>query len=135
MVSLSSSPSARKAAMVKKALVIEDSPIVRKVHTTLLKAAGFDVCEAENNYVALEKALDSAFDLIVVDINTPKMDGYTFCREIRRHGRYRDVAIMVVTTESDPEDKIRSLQAGADLYLVKPVRTDEFIANAKLLTR
>jgi two-component system chemotaxis response regulator CheY len=82
----------------------------------------------------LEKALESTFDLIVVDINTPKMDGFTFCKEIRSYSNYKDVAIMVVSTEADPEDKLKGLKAGANLYLVKPIKTDEFIENARLLT-
>lgn len=118
----------------KRVLVIEDSAIVRNVHSTLLKSAGFDVDEAENNYVALEKALASYYHLIIVDINTPKMDGYTFCEEIRKHDDYKDVPIIVVTTEADPEDRLRALKAGASLFIVKPVQTDEFIENARMLT-
>ncbi|MCP4756489.1 MAG: response regulator transcription factor [Proteobacteria bacterium] len=121
--------------MPKKVLVIEDSAIVRNVHSTLLKSAGFEVSEAENNYVALEKAFETEFDLIVVDINTPKMDGYTFCKEIRAQKKYRNVSIMVVSTESAPEDKMKGLKAGADLYLVKPVKTAVFLENAKMLVK
>ncbi len=119
--------------MAKKVLVTEDSPIVLNVHSTLLKSAGYDVTGVENNYVALEKALAEDFDLMVIDINTPKMDGYTFCKEIRSHDKYKDVPIMVITTESDPEDKVKGLESGADLFLVKPVKTEEFIQNANKL--
>jgi two-component system chemotaxis response regulator CheY len=113
--------------MAKKVLVTEDSPIVLNVHSTLLKSAGYEVVQAENNQVALDKALADTFDLIVVDINTPKMDGYTLCREIRSQEKYKNVPIMVVTTESDPEDKTKGLEAGANIFLVKPVKTEEFI--------
>ncbi len=119
--------------MAKKVLVTEDSPIVLNVHSTLLKSAGYDVTEAENNYVALEKAMAEDFDLMVVDINTPKMDGYTFCKEIRSQAKYKDTPILVITTESDPEDKVRGLEAGANMFLVKPVKTEEFISNANML--
>ncbi len=121
--------------MAKKVLVIEDSPIVRNVHATLMKSIDCDVVEAENNLVALEKALATDFDLIIVDINTPKMDGYTFCKEIRSHESSKDVPIMVVTTEADPEDKMKGLKSGANLFLVKPVKTDDFIENAKMLMK
>ncbi len=119
--------------MAKKVLVTEDSPIVLNVHSTLLKSAGYEVTEAENNYVAMEKALAENFDLMVIDINTPKMDGYSFCKEIRAQPKYKDVPIMAVTTESDPDDKVRGLEAGANLFLVKPVKTDDFIEQAKKL--
>ena len=119
--------------MAKKVLVTEDSPIVLNVHSTLLKSAGYDVTEAENNMIALEKALAEDFDLIVLDINTPKMDGYTFCKEIRAQPKYKNVPIMAITTESDPEDKVKGLEAGANLFLVKPVKSDEFIAQANKL--
>ncbi len=119
--------------MAKKVLVTEDSPIVLNVHSTLLKSAGYEVTEAENNYVAMEKALADNFDLMVIDINTPKMDGYSFCKEIRAQPKYKDVPIMVVTTEADPDDKVRGLEAGANLFLVKPVKTDDFIEQANKL--
>jgi two-component system, chemotaxis family, chemotaxis protein CheY len=119
--------------MAKKVLITEDSPIVLNVHSTLLKSVGYDVSEAEDNLIALEKAKSEDFDLIVLDINTPKMDGYTFCKEIRALPKYKDVPILVITTESDPEDKVKGLEAGADLFLVKPVKTEDFIAYAKKL--
>ena len=119
--------------MAKKVLVTEDSPIVLNVHSTLLRSAGYEVTEAENNLIALEKALAEDFDLIVLDINTPKMDGYTFCQEIRAKANNRAVPIMAITTESDPEDKVKGLEAGADLFLVKPVKTEDFIAHASKL--
>lgn len=80
--------------MAKKVLVTEDSPIVLNVHSTLLKSAGYDVTQAEDNSIALEKAKAGDFDLMVVDINTPKMDGYTFCKrdpvsdQIQRYSHY-----------------------------------------------
>ena len=119
--------------MAKKVLVTEDSPIVLNVHSTLLKSVGYDVVEAEDNLIALEKAKAEDFDLIVLDINTPKLDGYTFCKKIRALPNYKDVPILVITTESDPEDKVKGLEAGADLFLVKPVKTEDFIAYANKL--
>ncbi len=119
--------------MAKKVLVTEDSPIVLNVHSTLLKSVGYEVTEAEDNLIALEKAKTEDFDLIVLDINTPKMDGYTFCKEIRSLPNYKDVPILVITTESDAEDKVKGLEAGADLFLVKPVKTEDFITYANKL--
>ena len=114
-------------------LVIDDSPIVRNLHSVMLKSVNFDVTEAENGYDALEKALNADFDLMVVDINMPKMDGFTFCKEIRANQRHKDVPIIIISTESEAEDKMKGFKAGANLYLVKPVKADVLIENAKML--
>ena len=91
------------------------------------------VSEAENGYDALEKALSDDFDLMVVDINMPKMDGFTFCREIRSGDKHKDVPIIIISTESEAEDKMKGFKAGANLYLVKPVKAEILIENAKML--
>jgi len=119
--------------MSQKVLVIDDSPIVRNLHSVMLKSAGFLVEEAENGYEALEKALQAHFDLMVVDVNMPKMDGFTFCKEIRKSEVHKDVPIIIVSTEAEAEDKMKGFQAGANLYLVKPVKAEQLIENARML--
>ncbi|MDT8447021.1 MAG: response regulator [bacterium] len=119
--------------MSKRVLVIDDSPIVRNLHTVMMKSAGFSVDEAENGYDALEKALQANYDLMIVDINMPKMDGFTFCREIRASQVHKDVPIIIVSTEAEAEDKMQGFQAGANLYLVKPVKAEQLVENAKML--
>ena len=119
--------------MSHKVLVVDDSPIVRNLHSVMLKSAGFLVEEAENGYDALEKAMQSQFDLMVVDINMPKMDGFSFCREIRVSENHKEVPIIIVSTEAEAEDKMQGFQAGANLYLVKPVKAEQLIENAKML--
>lgn len=119
--------------MSAKILVIDDSPIVRNLHSVMLKSAGFQVHEAENGYDALEKSAKTQFDLMVVDINMPKMDGFTFCQEIRTSESHQDVPIIIISTESESEDKMKGFQAGANLYLVKPVKAEVLIENVKML--
>ena len=119
--------------MARKVLVIDDSPIVRNLHSVMLKSAGFEVTEAENGYDALEKALNDDFHLMVVDINMPKMDGFTFCKEIRSDEKNKDVPIIIISTEAEAEDKMKGFKAGANLYLVKPVKAEVLIENAKML--
>ena len=116
-----------------KVLVVDDSPIVRNLHSVMLKSAGFQVVEAENGYDALEKSHQSRFDLMVVDINMPKMDGFTFCKEVRKTEIHKETPIIIVSTEAEADDKMQGFKAGANLYLVKPVRQDELIENAKML--
>lgn len=119
--------------MANKILVIDDSPIVRNLHTVMLKSAGYEVDKAENGYEALEKAMNEDFDLMVVDINMPKMDGYQFCREIRASERHKDTPLLIVSTESEAEDKMKGFKAGANLYLIKPVKAEVLIENVKML--
>ena len=119
--------------MTAKILVIDDSPIVRNLHSVMLKTAGYEVEEAENGYEALEKALATDFDLMLVDINMPKMDGYSFCQEIRSGTKNKDVPLMIVSTESEAEDKMKGFKAGANLYLVKPVKAEVLVENVKML--
>lgn len=114
-------------------LVVDDSPIVRNLHSVMLKSAGFSVTEAENGYDALEKVHQGKFDLMVVDINMPKMDGYAFCREVRQTDSHKDCPIIIISTESEAEDKMQGFKAGANLYLVKPVKQEELIENANML--
>lgn len=99
----------------------------------MLRSAGFEVAEAENGYDALEQSHKDKYDLMVVDINMPKMDGFTFCTEIRKGGEHKDVPIIIVSTESEADDKMRGFKAGANLYLVKPVKQADLIENAKML--
>ncbi len=99
----------------------------------MLKSAGFFTEDAENGFDALEKAMKSDFDLMIVDINMPKMDGFEFCREMRRNDKYRDIPLLIVSTESEAEDKMKGFKAGANLYLVKPVKPNDLIENVNLL--
>ncbi len=119
--------------MPKKILIIDDSPIVRNLHSVMLKSAGFETVDAENGFDALEKAMKSDFDLMIVDINMPKMDGFAFCKEVRASEKYKDIPLLIVSTESEAEDKMKGFKAGANLYLVKPVKAEELIENVKLL--
>jgi two-component system chemotaxis response regulator CheY len=99
----------------------------------MLKAVGFQTDEAENGFDALEKAMKADFDLMVVDINMPKMDGFEFCRKIRSSDKYKDVPLLIVSTESEAEDKMAGFKAGANVYLVKPVKAEVLVENVRLL--
>ncbi|CAM8622008.1 CheY FOG, CheY-like receiver [Comamonadaceae bacterium] len=117
---------------MKKILVIDDAATVRMYHRNILESAGYEVQEAINGIEALEKAMVTAFDLYVVDVNMPKLDGYGFLRELRRQDMPQVPAIMV-STESGSADRRRAYAAGANLYLVKPTRPDQLVAHVALL--
>jgi two-component system chemotaxis response regulator CheY len=113
-------------------LVIDDAATVRLYHRQILEGAGFMVAEAINGIEAMEKALSERFDLYLVDVNMPKQDGYGFLRELRSRDIHQAPAIMI-STESTGQDKHRAYEAGANFYLIKPIKPDELLSHCRLL--
>lgn len=113
-------------------LVIDDAATVRLYHRQILEGAGFMVAEAINGIEAMEKALSERFDLYLVDVNMPKQDGYGFLRELRSRDIHQAPAIMI-STESTGQDKRRAYEAGANFYLIKPIKPDELLSHCRLL--
>jgi two-component system chemotaxis response regulator CheY len=108
-----------------KALVIDDSRAMRKILRRVLERMGFEVSEAENGQVALDTIRENgAPDLALVDWNMPVMDGLQFVVNLRAEREYRDVTLMMVTTESEYSQIVRALAAGAHEYLIKPFTAD-----------
>ena len=120
--------SAEPAAVARRVLVVDDARTVRLYYRGILEKAGIDVTEAENGLEGLEKAEAASFDLLLVDINMPKMDGYAMLRAIRA-----DPPAIMISTEAEGRDAQRAYEAGANVYLVKPVRPEQLRAFAELL--
>lgn len=106
-------------------LVVDDATVVRLYYRSILEAAGYQVEEAINGVEGLEKALQAPFDLCIVDVNMPLMDGYAFLRALRREPFTQAMPAMMTSTEAAPEDHRMALEAGANSYLVKPVSRDQ----------
>ena len=117
---------------VKRILIVDDAATVRMYHRGILDAAGYAVDEAINGIEALEKALETPFDLYVVDINMPKLNGYGFLRELRQQEIPQQPAIMV-STESAAGDEAAAYRAGANGYLLKPVQPLQLLTYARLM--
>jgi two-component system chemotaxis response regulator CheY len=121
--------------MSKSILVVDDAATVRLYHGSILREAGFDVAEAANGLEALETALERAFDLMVVDVNMPRMDGYALVAHVRRDaGPNRATPVVMVSTESETADADAAYAAGANVYLSKPVQATELVGYATALT-
>ena len=116
----------------RRILVVDDAATVRMYHRGILESAGFQTEEAINGIEALEKALEDPFDLYVVDVNMPRLNGYGFLSELRRQEIPQQPAIMV-STESAPMDEAAAYHAGANGYLVKPVQPSQLLIYARLL--
>ena len=112
-----------------QALVVDDSRAMRAILTRLLDGLGFDVAQAGDGQEALEVLGGGVRpDVILVDWNMPVMDGLTFIKQCRAHEEYRDIVLMMVTTESEQAQIVRALAAGAHEYVIKPF-TDDVIAE------
>ena len=116
---------------MKRILIVDDAATVRMYHRNILEAAGYMVEEAVNGIEALEKSLQQPFDLYVVDINMPKLDGYGFLRELRGQDILQAPAIMV-STEAESNDHQLAYAAGANAYLIKPVKPQQLLIHVKL---
>jgi two-component system chemotaxis response regulator CheY len=117
---------------MKRILIIDDAATVRMYHRSILQGAGYQTEEAINGIEALEKALENPFDLYLVDVNMPKLDGYGFLHELRIQDVPQAPAIMI-STEAGAGDKTRAYAAGANLYMVKPMKPEELLEPVALL--
>jgi len=117
---------------MKRILIVDDAATVRMYHRNILEEAGYRVAEAINGVEALEKALQQPFDLYIVDINMPKLDGFGLLRQLRSEDIPHSPAIMV-STEAAPHDHAAALRAGANCYLTKPVKPEQLLTHVRLL--
>jgi two-component system chemotaxis response regulator CheY len=107
-----------------KILIVDDDATTRKILGLYLKARGYEVAYAENGLEGIEKLGSENPNLIISDLNMPYMDGIEFVKTVRADPARREVPILMVTTEADPEERERALSVGVNGYLVKPVTAD-----------
>jgi two-component system, chemotaxis family, chemotaxis protein CheY len=118
-----------------RVLVIDDGTLIRLYYRETLEAAGFKVAEAMNGIEALEKVLSERFDLVIVDINMPKMDGVSFLRALRsQEGSAGALPALVISSESGERDADAARAAGANFYLVKPIPAADLALHVAVLT-
>jgi two-component system chemotaxis response regulator CheY len=102
-------------------LIVDDATVVRLYYRQILEREGYHVEEAINGIEGLEKVMQKSFDLCIVDVNMPMMDGYSFLRTLRREPVTPAIPALMTSSEAAPEDRRRALLAGANAYLIKPV--------------
>jgi chemotaxis protein histidine kinase CheA len=100
-------------------LLVEDSLIAREVEKGIFESIGFTVHTAIDGMDALEKMDGRDYDMIVTDLEMPRLDGFGLVRRIRNKSEYEDLPIMVISTRESAEDRMRALESGADAYMVK----------------
>ena len=109
-------------------LAVDDSASMRQMVSFTLKSAGYDVTEAEDGVVALDKAKSGAFDLVITDVNMPNMDGITLIGELRKLPNFKFTPLLMLTTESSSDKKMAGKNAGATGWIVKPFNPDQLLA-------
>ena len=116
-------------------LIVDDSSLVRLYYRDTLEKAGFEVEQAINGIEGMEKVLTQTYDLAIVDINMPRMDGISFVRSLRRSTPdVSSLPALMITTEAGQQDIVDARTAGANFYLVKPVSEAELLRHVAVLT-
>jgi DNA-binding response OmpR family regulator len=119
-------------ASAPRILLVDDEQSVQKLLAWPLRKEGYDVVEAYDGRQALERLRDGAFDLVVLDVMLPKVDGFDVCRQIRARST---VPIIMLTAKTEEIDKVLGLELGADDYITKPFSVREFRSRVKAVLR
>ncbi|WP_300258341.1 response regulator transcription factor [Clostridium sp.] len=119
----------------KKVLIVDDEEHIRELIKFNLKKEGYDTEVAVNGTEALNIIKEVKFDLILLDLMLPEIDGLEVCKEIRRNEETSDVPVMIITAKGEEFDKVLGLELGADDYITKPFSIRELMARVKALLR
>ena len=113
---------------MSKILIIEDEKVIAELEKDYLELSGFEVIVANDGQEGLTKALSEEYDLIILDLMLPKVDGFEICRQVRQE---KNTPIIMISAKKDDIDKIRGLGLGADDYMTKPFSPSELVARVK----
>jgi two-component system chemotaxis response regulator CheY len=121
---------------IQRILIVEDSPTMRQLLVfALRRMKDVDIVEAEDGMDGLRKVSSDHFDLALIDINMPVMDGLKLISLIRGEDNLSSIPIVVITTEGANEDRERALSLGANEYLTKPIQANQVLSVAKGLLK
>lgn len=120
--------------MSHRVLVVDDEQDIRQLVALIVEAAGYVVQQACNGMEALHALEHDLFDLVILDIMMPEMDGWEVCRRIKAHQRTKDIPVLILTVRSQPLDKVIGLEVvHADDYLTKPFERNELLEAVERL--
>ncbi len=126
-------PGSEPAERLRRALVVEDNPDISRLVRLHLRDLGFESDSAEDGVVALRRFNEGNYDLVILDLMLPGMDGLEVCRELRKRAGY--TPILMLTAKSTELDRVVGLETGADDYVTKPFSVVELMARVKALLR
>jgi len=113
-------------------LIVEDSPTMRQLMLfALKKLPGVELVEASDGVDALRKLPDQTFDLVLTDINMPVMDGLKLLTMLKNNATYKDIPVVIITTEGRDEDMKQGMALGARAYIPKPIQTPHLVRTVK----
>ncbi len=118
-----------------KLLIVDDDKTTRKLLSLFLKGKGYEVVPAENGLDAIEKLGTESINLVVTDMNMPYMDGIELTKTLRADSVFKNIPIIMVTTEADDDEKEKAFDAGVDDYLVKPTNADAISDSIKRIVK
>ena len=119
--------------MTRTIMTVDDSTSMRQMVKATLVSAGYGVVEAADGQEALDYARENSVDLVISDVNMPRMDGITLIGELRQLPAYRLVPMLMLTTESSQEKKMEGKRMGATGWIVKPFNPTQLLATLKRL--
>jgi DNA-binding response OmpR family regulator len=117
----------------RSVLVVEDSDVLRALMSRVFQREGFDVLSASTGPGGVEAAVTNRPDIVVLDVGLPDMNGLEVCRQLKSNAATAALPIVLVTGRDHVEDRRAGFRAGADAFLVKPVRIDDLVNAVRLL--
>jgi DNA-binding response OmpR family regulator len=124
-----------QAKTSRRALIVEDESSIREIVRLHLSLAGFETHEVADGRAALDRLRTDRFDLVILDVMLPNVDGVTLCRTLRAGGPNQGAAVLMLTARDTEPEKVLGLESGADDYLTKPFGVREFIARVTAVLR
>lgn len=121
--------------MTKTILSVDDSASIRQMVTFTLKGAGYNVLEAVDGEDGLKKLGSAEVNMVITDLNMPKLDGIGFIKKIRANPKTKFIPVVMLTTESQAEKKQAGKAAGATGWIVKPFKPDQLLGVVKKVLR
>lgn len=115
--------------MVKNILIVDDCSTTRKIIGLYLKSAGYQTIMAANGVEAIEKLINTEIDFIITDLNMPQMDGIELTRWVRNSAMFKDIPLLMLTTEQDDASRIKGIDTGVSVFLTKPITKDRLISE------
>ena len=119
----------------RRALIVEDESSIREIVRLHLSLAGFETDEVADGHAALDRLRTDRFDLVVLDVMLPGLDGVTVCRALRSGGPNQRAGVLMLTARDTELEKVLGLESGADDYLTKPFGVREFMARVTAVLR
>ena len=118
---------------MKTVLIVDDSRTTRDYHAAIISSGGFRAVTAADGADALERLMSEAVDVVVTDVNMPRMDGYELVRRIRAKPGWEALPVIMLSTDARDTDRRKGFAAGANLYIGKPSNPDVLLDNVRMI--